>query len=969
MCKKRFLGLLAAAVMLLSTSCQNDDLSSSSSGQQVQVKFNIQCEKEVGSRAASRAISDGSQIDQLIYEVYDETGTTRLGVFNGNSQQTESNVNDLTTGHTVNITLAKGQTYQVLFWAQDASCTAYTTNDLRHVSISYENASNNDESRDAFFGKAEITVLGDANETVHLKRPFAQINVGVTQEDWTYAVNSGVNIQQSKAVIRQAATQLDLLTGAVSAPTDVTYDFAVIPTEDLKVTIDGTEKTYKYLSMGYILPYDVTTGSAQALLTSLSFSFHPTSGNDIVLSEGLNNIPVQRNYRTNIVGRLLTGMIDFNVIIDNEYNGNFYPLQVADITAANAALANGRRNVEIMTITTDDIVYLPSTTDNISVTLPSTSNTVTFASADAATSSPANLEINTDGTVNGLNINMPNSTVNVTGNYTNVTSTTSQNTLIISQESSISNKLTVNKGNVKIFGSVAAIEKAQSYSDRISFHITTIDQFKELPMIVNENVKTGELGKLWDTIDEVALATDIDLEGISWTPVGTVLAYPSLTMNKDFDGCNHTVSNLTTSDNTPIHATAALFGSTIKSIKNLKMKNVQVTSSHYAGAICGYISNGNPTIDNCHVEDATIVSIPETSGATYDNGDKVGGIIGLANSTQSISNCSVKNVTIQGFRDLGGIAGLAGANVNVNNNEVTNLTIVQDNTRLYEDKDINTFAGIVGRINDGPVLANNTASIASLKVIACQKPNNLKAALELDAKNIEVELSGEVTFDVSDTNHKLGGLHTDNIVLKGKENTNASWKLSTTYRSYISTNNNSQLTIKDLAVVSEGNSVYTWDAYDVVFKCGINMENIRFNKAVALANAGKTSTLKQVTIEEKNSPADAFALWIVAGGNVTIDGLLIDAVSTTGKKNRAIAIKDQYVENPQLTILKITNATIKSDKKAAILVTSTAGANISLANIDLSGVADDTTNAVWVDEDRKDYYDKVTVVGGTKKQE
>ena len=83
-----------------------------------------------------------------------------------------------------------------------------------------------------------------------------------------------------------------------------------------------TQETYHYLSMCYVLPYETTTGALKTT-ASASFTFHPTSGNDITLSDGLQAIPVQRNYRTNIVGKILSGDVTFNVKVDPMYDGEY----------------------------------------------------------------------------------------------------------------------------------------------------------------------------------------------------------------------------------------------------------------------------------------------------------------------------------------------------------------------------------------------------------------------------------------------------------------------------------------------------------------------------------------------------------------------------------------------------------------------------------------------------------------------
>jgi hypothetical protein len=96
---------------------------------------------------------------------------------------------------------------------------------------------------------------------------------------------------------------------------------------------------------------------------------------------------------------------------------------------------------------------------------------------------------------------------------------------------------------------------------------------------------------------------------------------------------------------------------------------------------------------------------------------------------------------------------------------------------------------------------------------------------------------------------------------------------------------------------------------------------------------------------------------------VTIDGLTINS---TG---RGIKIDEQYVDAAEKVTLNVSNATFNTVKKAAIMVKSIAGADITLDNIDISGVAADTTNAVWNDSDAAASFDKVTVTGGSVIQE
>ena len=338
--KKLFLGMFAAAGMLFATSCSNDELDVVQSGNEAQVTFSLGLEGGIATRAA---ISDGTGAKKLVYAVYklnaDGTPVLQNVVGSNNEGQfvdTEAFDGGLT--ETVSVTLAKGQTYQVAFWAQNPNCNAYTTTDLTNVEVSYNQATNNNDVRDAFFKTVEFTVSGNQTIDVELKRPFAQINVGVYKTDWEAAVKSGIEIEKSSVVIKDAATSINLLTGEVGDETtdvEVSYLSNTIPNEDLKVDLNGDKdyddenEKYKWLSMSYILVADRNADSGNGVLgderdalESLQYTFSPKSGNEITFGDGLNSVPVQRNWRTNILGQILTGNIEFNIRINPIFDGD-----------------------------------------------------------------------------------------------------------------------------------------------------------------------------------------------------------------------------------------------------------------------------------------------------------------------------------------------------------------------------------------------------------------------------------------------------------------------------------------------------------------------------------------------------------------------------------------------------------------------------------------------------------------------
>jgi len=312
--KLPFLSATAVSAILIFAGCSSsEDTDISPRSNEAIVSLEVQADVA----ASTRAISDGSGANKLFYRVFDKDGNA----ISDDLPLKQENASDLLTGHKVTFQLIKGQTYKIAFWAQNSACTAYSVDDNMNVTVDYSGA-NNDETRDAFFKTVDVTVTGDMNVDVTLKRPFAQINVGSSANDWDGAVASGLTVTTSTVTVKDAATKLNIITGKVSDPEDVTYTASAIPAESLLADADGdgTKEKFKYLSMCYILPDEATTGASKTTV-STAFTFAPETGkgNPVTLNEGLQAIPVQRNYRTNIVGRILTGEVNFKVTVDPDF--------------------------------------------------------------------------------------------------------------------------------------------------------------------------------------------------------------------------------------------------------------------------------------------------------------------------------------------------------------------------------------------------------------------------------------------------------------------------------------------------------------------------------------------------------------------------------------------------------------------------------------------------------------------------
>lgn len=296
--------------------------------------------------------------------------------------------------------------------------------------------------------------------------------------------------------------------------------------------------------------------------------------------------------------------------------------------------------------------------------------------------------------------------------------------------------------------------------------ISTVDQLKAFRDAVNSgNTYAGKT---------VKLTADLDLSSESnWVPIGNLVAYPGQSFNGVFDGGGHSISNLTCTDNTPQYAVAGLFGSIVSgTIKDLTVKNVDIKSTHYAAGIVAYTSN-TPTIENCHVIGGTISSTPEIVNGSYDNGDKVGGIMGYATAGSTINNCTVQDVTITAYRDIGGIVGYSDGNVT--NNTVIDVTVKQDLTNGYKNPTPTTIGDIVGR---GSAVSswesNNNKVLKSVAKIGDTKYTTLAAAEAAASAGDKIEIFQTGTYKLPNIskNVTIEGI-VDGVVIDatGAENT------------------------------------------------------------------------------------------------------------------------------------------------------------------------------------------------------
>ena len=305
--KKILYSAAAMALAFLAASCQKEVLEPVASGNTV--TYTVQ----VADAVATKALGDEiTAVNELVYEVY-RTAAEETTAFTSADNLLYHKTAEIKNGTaTIELEFVNDQNFTVLFWAHTAGNTVYDVDDLTNVTITSPDVANNVNAQ-AFVGRDFVRdCVSDANGKVTLVRPVSQLNIATTPESLV-KFNDAITLEGSSVKVTGLATSYNIATLAAFGETATDYEYTktAVPTDVL--TVNGTP--YTYVAMNYV-------GFAPAVGANVTVSYVINTSEGDIDNEIL-NVPVKPNYRTNIIGNLITSKTDYTITLDNEFANEY----------------------------------------------------------------------------------------------------------------------------------------------------------------------------------------------------------------------------------------------------------------------------------------------------------------------------------------------------------------------------------------------------------------------------------------------------------------------------------------------------------------------------------------------------------------------------------------------------------------------------------------------------------------------
>ena len=338
--------LYSAAAMVLAffaASCQQENIEPVAGGNTV--TYTVQVPESVQTKALGDEVATVDQVYYQVYRAAEVADLEKTFVYDGYAEVNAGQAS-------FELEFIKNQEFVVLFWAQNSALQMFDLDDLRAVELETPGDSNNADAQ-VFAGKDEVEdCVSAVGGNVELVRPISQLNIYTTKESLTWG--TGIALKQSYVKVSGLYKAYNVAEAAAVLTTETaTFEYALA-----NVPATAADDQYAYVAMNYV-------GFAANAGTNVTVDFTiKTSEGDV--PHTVANVPVKPNYRTNIVGNLLTAETEYNVTINDAW---YTPSEVVEIWDGQT-LTTPDYNVENKTWTVDNGAELAWIAHLVNGTLP-----------------------------------------------------------------------------------------------------------------------------------------------------------------------------------------------------------------------------------------------------------------------------------------------------------------------------------------------------------------------------------------------------------------------------------------------------------------------------------------------------------------------------------------------------------------------------------------------------------------------
>lgn len=377
---KLFKTLAATAMSVLAIACAKEPVAGvAGDGETTEVSFNVEVP---GETVVTKGISDASTTDELICQVFLNDGN-----YTPVPELTQKVAVDAATHKAkVEFSLVKGNKYAFIFWAQASGTDYYETSDLRSVKMNVNNVKANEPKMDAFWATATQTATSTPSKNnIIMYRALAQVNFGAVLPAQGRA--DAVTVTKSTISMKGVPDTFHPFLGGKSTACEGSVDITFVENATIDENLTVASVDYSYLATAYVF-----APKSDQKLTDAKATFTMSTGKTTSIS--VPNVPIQGNYRTNILGDLLTVGATFNVKIDSEFKG---------VDKTYDAVSSSLEKGATVTLSNDYSVAAKSTGVCIAqgVTSELNLNGKKFSNVNGATANKAALQVHGKLTING----------------------------------------------------------------------------------------------------------------------------------------------------------------------------------------------------------------------------------------------------------------------------------------------------------------------------------------------------------------------------------------------------------------------------------------------------------------------------------------------------------------------------------------------------------------------------------------